>query len=308
MVYTKIILDTRREKASEIYTVKIRVTANKIQKYYLTGYKMTKNDFEEVMKNVPAKRFKDLRIQLDHLELKAKTIISDLGTFSFRGFEAKLYEKEQGTESVYDKYSEIINEKMTAGKISTAMNYRCSMKSLQSFSGKLSYVDISPRFLKEYEKFLLDNGKSISTVGIYLRPLRAIINEAIENKALSRDNYPFGIRKYIIPESINTKKALPRDDFKLIIQYVPEQEYSFESRSRDFWILSYLCQGMNPKDILLLKRRDLDDDFIRFIRNKTKDTVRRNPIEIQVPLLPETKAIINKWMNKNRSSIFLFPL
>ncbi len=124
MVYTKIILDTRRKKTSGIYTVKIRVTANKMQKYYLTGYTMTERDFEETFKNVPPKRFQNVRIQLDYLEVKAKTIISELGTFSFRGFEAKLYEKEQGTESAYDKYSAIIEEKMAAGKISTAMNYK----------------------------------------------------------------------------------------------------------------------------------------------------------------------------------------
>ena len=111
MVYTKIILDTRREKATGIYTVKIRVTSNKIQKYYLTGYNMSQSDFETVMKGVPAKRFKDLRIQLNHIELKVRRIISELDSFSFRSFEEKFFEKEKATESVYDKYEEIISEK-----------------------------------------------------------------------------------------------------------------------------------------------------------------------------------------------------
>ena len=59
MVYTKIILDTRHKSITGIYSVKIRVTSNKIQKYYLTGYKMNLGDFAETMKDVPHKKFRD---------------------------------------------------------------------------------------------------------------------------------------------------------------------------------------------------------------------------------------------------------
>ncbi len=51
----------------------------------------------------------------------------------------------------------------------------------------------------------------------------------------------------------------------------------------------------------------MTEDFIKFIRSKTKDTVRRNPIEIRVSLLPETRQIIEKWRNKTGDSLFLFP-
>lgn len=306
MIYSRTILDTRKEKSSGIYTVKIRITCNREQKYYLTGYQMTKSDFEEVMKNVPPKRLQDIRIQLDHLELRAKTIISKLDAFSFRSFEEKFYGNKNAAKSIYDMYTQIIDHKMSDGKISTAINYRCSMKSLKKFAPKLSFIDITPSFLKSYEKHLLQEEKSISTVGIYIRPLRAILNEAINNKYLPRDNYPFGLKKYIIPESRNIKRALSKEDFRKIIQYIPEKEDGFEARAKDFWVLSYLCQGMNPKDLLLLRKENVEGDIIKFIRQKTKDTTRSCITEITVPLLPETIEIINKWKSKKEDSNFLF--
>ena len=52
---------------------------------------------------------------------------------------------------------------------------------------------------------------------MYLRPLRSIFNEAIEEGIIKREKcYPFGRRRYCIPASKNTKKALDLDDIKKI--------------------------------------------------------------------------------------------
>lgn len=306
MVYTKILLDKRRKKDSGIYTVKFRLTFNREQKYYLTGIRMSEIDFEETMKPYPAKNYRNSRVQLDHLELKIKTIIATLEVFSFRLFEEKFYQSKQASKTIYDLYDKIIADKTNEGKISTALNYQCSMNSLKKFEPKLSFVDITPKFLAQYEKHLLSEDKSISTVGIYLRPLRAVLNEAIANNYISKELYPFGRKKYIIPESKNTKRALEKKDFKKIVEYEPPDPYGYEARGKDFWLLSYLLQGINPKDLLLLKKSDIDGDFIKFTRQKTKDTIRKAPIEITAPLLPEAKQIINKWKYDNSDSPFLF--
>ena len=76
-------------------------------------------------------------------------------------------------------------------------------------------------FLKEYERYLLDQGKFISTVGIYLRPLRPIVNEAIAEGFISKEFYPFGKRRYQIPASRNVKKALSLQEMGKIYHYQP---------------------------------------------------------------------------------------
>lgn len=78
-------------------------------------------------------------------------------------------------------------------QMGTAANYRASLTSLRKFRQKLEFIGISVDFLKKYEKWLVDDGKSVSTVGIYLRPLRSVVNHAIADGTLSKDfNYPFG--------------------------------------------------------------------------------------------------------------------
>ena len=196
MVLVKIILDERRKK--DLSPVKIRITFNRQQKYYSTGENLSKEDFLEVMKNNPPKRFQDLRIRLDHLELKAKKIIAKIEVFSFAQFEEAFFSNNKAGKNVFESFEQVIKQKLSEGKISTGSNYQSSMNSLKQFSPKLSYIDITPVFLKKFEQYLRNNNKSISTVGIYLRPLRAIINEAIANKVLPLENYPFGRRKYII--------------------------------------------------------------------------------------------------------------
>jgi integrase/recombinase XerD len=306
MIYLRIVLDSRRKQANGIYPVKLRITYNRVQKYYLTGYTLTKLEFVECMRNPPVKKLQNTRIQLDHIEFKARTIISNLDGFSFISFEDKFFENKKAGETIFQLYETVIDAKLKDDKIGTASNYTCSMNSLQKYSPNLSFLDVTPEFLKSYEKNLLSEGKSISTVGIYLRPLRAILNESISQKLLPANKYPFGKRKYIIPASRNIKKALSRQDLKKIIDYTPDAKNIYECRSKDFWLLSYLCQGMNPKDILLLKKIDLEGDFIKFIRQKTKDTTRSNLVEIIVPLLNESKEIIKRWKDEEQTSPYLF--
>ena len=296
MIYSKIILDTRKKGHTGIFPIKMRITCNRIQKYYLTGFQMSEVDFRDCMKNPPSKKFREVRIQLDHLDLKARQIILSLDQFSFKQFEEKFYAKRnQEVTNIRNLFESVIKEKLKNGNVSTAINYRCSINSLAKFAPRLNFSDITPEFLKNYESYLVSGGKSISTVGIYLRPLRAILNEAIGNKLIPLENYPFGKRKYVIPISRNIKKALTRDDFKKIVEYTSSAPLGFEARSKDFWLLSYLCQGMNPKDILLLKTSDIEDDVITFTREKTKNSTRAGQVKITVPLLPEAKNIIDRW-------------
>ena len=82
-MYNKIVLDTRRKK-KEVnfkYTVKLRITYQGEQRYYLTGYKITEIDYANTMKKTPIKKMEPIRVQLDHIDLKAKNIVNTLDGF-----------------------------------------------------------------------------------------------------------------------------------------------------------------------------------------------------------------------------------
>ena len=103
------------------------------------------------------------------------------------------------------------------GRIGTAVNYHCSYVSLKNFRGNVRFADITTAYLIAYEHQLKARNLSKSTIGIYLRPLRAIYNEAAEAGYAKKDKcYPFGRRKYQIPAARRVKKALELSDIEAL--------------------------------------------------------------------------------------------
>jgi integrase/recombinase XerD len=67
------------------------------------------------------------------------------------------------------------------GRIGTAMYYHCSYISLNKFRGNVRFTEVTASFLYEYENWLKAKNVSKTTIGMYIRPLRTIFNEAIED-------------------------------------------------------------------------------------------------------------------------------
>ncbi len=298
-----LILDTRSTKTNG-YPVKLRITFLRQQKYYPIKIDLSEEDFMLVQNpskipkgtDVTRKRqIKDWKLSCDAAEVKATEIINKLDYFSFRSFECKLNNKHYSTQNIYDWYTSTIEKYKANGQIGTASSYASSMHSLKDFSSKLIFRDVTVGFLQDYEKWLLAEGKSITTVGVYLRPLRAILNQAIEEGIITRENnYPFSKRKYQIPSGKNIKKALTKEEIIKIFQYkgIPG---TWWEKARDVFIFSYLASGINMKDIALLKYQNIDGDFIRFSRAKTQGTNRSGTKPISINISNEIKLILNRW-------------
>ena len=166
--------------------------------------------------------------------------------------------------------------------------------------------EVTTDFLKKYESYMTSNGKSVTTIGIYLRHLRSIFNKAIDAEIIDRKYYPFGKNKYQIKAPRNIKKALTLDQIKGIVDY-EVVEGSSQHLARDIWLFSYYCNGMNIKDILNLKFKNVQKEVIQFERQKTSSTD-QNPKPIIVSLIPEARIIIKRWKKKKRSEEdFVFP-
>jgi integrase/recombinase XerD len=162
--------------------------------------------------------------------------------------------------------------------------------------------------LNGYEKWMADKGKKQTTVGIYLRPLRAIFNTAISAGEIEKDLYPFGKNKYEIPGGGNTKKALDKKDLKALFSYDAEENSPIE-KARDFWFLSYMANGMNIRDICELKYSNVENDKFTFIRTKTKRITKKNPKPITVIITDPLRVILNKYSNKNTGPhTYVFPI
>lgn len=145
---------------------------------------------------------------------------------------------------------------------------------------------------------------------MYLRPLRTIFNEAIEEGIIKKEiYYLFGRRKYRIPAAKNTKKALELSDVKKIYYYQCDPKNISQPRAKGFWLFSYFGNGMNPKDIACLQYKNVQNGYINFERSKTERALRSDPKPIIVFITDDVQAIIDRWGNKDRSpKTYIFPI
>lgn len=145
---------------------------------------------------------------------------------------------------------------------------------------------------------------------MYIRPLRTLFNEAIEAGEIRREKcYPFGRRKYQIPTSKKSKKALDLSDVKQIYYYECDPQNPNEQKGRDFWLFSYFGNGMNVKDIAFLKYKKIQGDYLIFERSKTERALRSDPKQITIFLTDDMKSIIERWGNKDNSPVnYIFPI
>lgn len=303
------ILDTRREKKNETYPIRLRIIYNRRPKYYATGEELSKTDWDKLTSGKARNELKDLKFKLTTIEKYASDIIDDITYFSFEEFEKRYQSKKvkKDRKNVYTAFTDYIQSLEEEGRVTTAMSYGNALSSLQKFRKELIFDEVTPDFLHQYDSWMLQQGKSLTTIGFYLRSLRTIINEALEAGLIQRDQYPFGKRKYTIPKGKNTKKALTLTQIEQIYNY--QVIYgTTEALAKDLWLFSYLCNGMNIKDICRLKGKNISNGKITFYRAKTERTSRTDPKPIVVILTPEAQAIIDRVGNKDiTADNFVFP-
>lgn len=302
-ITVRITLDTRVKRKDGTFTVSMRLydPLTKKRKRYATRYNLTKKDFESMwMKRT---KFKDERLHLETLVKKANDVIKSLPAFNFEDFEKVFFNKMDGVKLNLNFYfKKVIDEKTKKGRIKTAETYQNSFNALIKFHKKdiLNFEDVTVSFLQKFEEhFTETQGKSLTTVGIYLRNVRALFKIAIKDKVINSNVYPFGKDKYQIRTADKVNKALTFEQVQILKNGTPETPE--QEQAKAFWFFSYLCNGMNLKDILNLKCKDFDKDYFTFIREKTKNTANQPPT-ITVFLHPYAKQVIEEYGNLKQSA------
>lgn len=311
----RIILDSRREKKTGLYPIKLRLTFERKHTYYLTGKDVSEDDFEKTFSARPRNELKELRAYLAEFEKRAqKAIDASMPFFSVQKFEAEFFKGSKPVIPVFagevkSAYDALIDNLLKDERIGTADSFKSSRDSIHRFKSALTFGDITPTFLRSYERWMLEQGRSPTTIGMYLRALRTLINDAILSGQIQKEKYPFGKKPlYQIPAGQNIKKALDRSELKQIFEYQPSSPT--EARARDFWIFIYLCNGINPKDVAELKFKNLDRTIqkITFIRAKTKRT-NRNAKPAEIYLQPEAVEILERYATKpEKPEAYIFPI
>ncbi|MBW6479247.1 MAG: site-specific integrase [Bacteroidales bacterium] len=305
-VSVAVILDTVRPRKNGTSTVRVQIIHKRFSKFYSTKVQMLPEDWQKMIGPKTRGDLKEKKIIIHENLRRALEIIYDLDSFSFEKFDRRFLEDRilDDVFAAYDEYIKILRGNLQYGN---ANFYTYSRDSIRAFVGdkRLSFKSITVQFLKRYESHMTLNGKSPTTLAMYLRCLRYLYNQAIKEGIVKREDYPFGKGNYEIPQPQNIKKALKLAEIGKIYKHVPDNPV--EHFYRDLWLFSYLCNGMNMKDICWLKYSNIHGVHIHFRRAKTINT-NRNSKPIDIVISPEVKQIIDRWGNKPElPDSYIFP-
>lgn len=304
---TTIIVDQRypRKKDGRC-PVKLRVIINRKARYYgIDKYLYPEELTEKIYTSKPKGEYKKLLKLFTDIQNRADIILEALENPSFDQFK-RLFTQKGGGGNVRRYYDSYIAKLKEDNQHTTASTYLNAMNSLDATKGieKLNFRDITPEWLKDYQKKMLKDGRSVSTISIYLRTLRTLFNRAIDDGVVSKSYYPFGRGKYQVPSARNNKRPLERWEIQTLAEYRGNEK---REMYRDFFLLSYSLMGLNFADLLSLKWDNIkqttnkDDGqetvikYLQILRKKTANTSLSDQYKIEIIINEYAQRIIDKY-------------
>ena len=133
-------------------------------------------------------------------------------------------------------------------------------------------------------------GLSLNTQSIHLRNIRAVFNEAVDDKIASLDQYPF--RKFSIESEEVKHRAITVDELRKIFEY---SGTASENWARDVAKLMFFLIGINAIDLYRLD--EIKNGYVHYRRSKTSRLY-------SIKLEPETIELINQFKGKKHLLCF----
>lgn len=136
---------------------------------------------------------------------------------------------------------------------------------------KLTFEEIDYLLLIKWELFMRKNNFKETSMAVYFRTLKSIINKAINEEVISKTSYTYPFDRFKVSKfDLTTKKrALTKEDMLKIYNY-PLKEGSTMSDCHNIFMFIYFNQGMNYIDIAKLCWSNISKSGImEYSRQKT---------------------------------------
>ena len=290
-------------------TLFLQVIHQRVARQVSTKYKLYSNEWDADSQSVVIRRDtssersqylhivqETLQRDTSRLQLIILTLDHSRKEYKAEDVLKRFLKKEQS--NLFAVFAEtLIDKKREEGHRSLATKYQSSLNSLIRFlKGRLlTFEDMDSSLMLSYENYLKDLGRCPNTTSFYMRNLRAIYNQAVE-QGLTPQNHPFarvytGIAK-TVKRAVNIEEVQ-----KIKAKELPPD--SAEEFSRDIFLFSLYTCGMSPTDIAHLLKSDLQGDHLSYRRQKTGQ-------RITIRWEPCMQKLVDKYNNDD--SPYLIPL
>ncbi len=152
-------------------------------------------------------------------------------------------------------------------QIRTSETYKAALNSFKKFRNNEDVMldAITSDTMMLYESHLKSRGNTPNTISFYMRILRAVYNNAVDNEVIENRN-PF--RKVFTGAEKTIKRALNLTTIKKIknldLSLSPKTDFA-----RDMFMMSFYLRGMSFIDMAYLRKSDLDNGRVIYRRRKT---------------------------------------
>ena len=159
-----------------------------------------------------------------------------------------------------------IDRLVSNGKERTSETYLSAFHKFLAFrrGRDLEIRDIDGTLMEALQAFLRAQGLSMNSISFYMRILRAVYKRAVE-QGLSEDLQPFA--HVFTGSQATAKRALCLKDLRKLKQLVLTD--ADELFARDLFLLSFYTRGMSLVDLAYLRKEDVHDGMMGYIRRKT---------------------------------------
>jgi integrase len=308
-------LDTRRELKNGKYSLKLSVTAKRINRSWSLGFEFTKEEYAKLLKNQRRDPYKDtwnaIQAKLD----RAERIIKEMMPFfNFQEFKDRFFHDSSlrvamDSSSLLTISGHLCKAYQERGQYSMVIKIQDSVRSILKFAGKdnISMRSITPAFCQRYEEYMLAKSRTHTRngAGVNLRHIRIVFNHGIKQGMIPKEWYPFD--DYVIPFERKFKKPLSKAE---LIQLKEFDDFGSEAQARAHtaFLASFYFNGAYASDFLRFRFSDIHGDFIVFYRQKTRNSRKHDLKPIRVFLTPEIRQFIrNHGNDPSDETNFILP-
>ena len=182
-------------------------------------------------------------------------------------------------------------------RLGTARNYTRTLRSFSGFLGELPFAAFTERLVEEYNAYLLRRGVVRNTVSFYMRILRSVYNKAVRRR-LAEPASPFG---GVYTGVDRTRKRAIDERLIARLKSLDLPVSGALPLARDLFVFSYCMRGMAFVDMAFLRKKDMRDGAIHYVRRKTGQ-------RMTVHLEPCMREIIGRYAPRTRDTPYLFPV
>jgi hypothetical protein len=305
------IIDGRRPNRFGKYPVKILLSEKGNRKYILTGIYTNINEFDEAVGLLTTSNKKTQRgnLQVNNIILAVLTQVNDLV------LSRRKANKPVTPEVILNMYKDLnsagkekphtfnsyFRKSIEAKKGRTKEIYKNTLHKIEEyFPGTLQFENIDKSWLRSFiremgkdkvrHKNIIHEGLSLNSQSIHLKNIRAVYNEAVDDKVVSLDNYPF--RKFTIETEEVKHRAITVEELRKIFTYKGSDS---ENWARDVAKLMFFLIGINAVDLYGLNK--IENGYVNYRRSKTNRLY-------SIKLEPEALHLIEQFKGKKHLLCF----